>query len=883
MAVTAVRLTKPASDRQTVMDALRFAVEMQRKGAATAPDAAYMPGVAGYDWWIAALQREDTNSHGASSNAQFWAECRRMAVEFLKEAKERLSDPDLAPLFDEAIGHYTTVAGKLSSIAELFPMDGQWAARLKDKALCGRAIAALKEARAAEAKGLRVLARIVGEELDPSHLAERTPVAPAQPADKPAPRRAVLDGVPPARYGQPGYFPFGVCMASLLTYLGEEWTWQDIVGYSGAGFRMGWNYKEWDEGNMDLGILCSPPMRRGIQAFGYRPRFMVLASWWSEEKPGEDIELLPDDEAEARFREAIVRSIQAGMPVLALGVIGPPEVSIITGYDEGGDVLIGWSCFQDGHPKDQLEPSGAFRQRDWFPKTKGLILIEGKLPEAEAQHVRDGAVEWAYRMGTYPTTAAHLHGLAAYKGWADGMRDDEAFPASNKAVLQSRRYTIWDGLIMLADREAAAGFLEEQAERRTDVAEHLRNAAAAFREDGRCGEKINTAFGGPSLPSDDLLADPKARSEAADQILKARELHAKALGHLRDALAASGVQMDGLPPSAPGAPVVAGGKHMLEGLAWKQRFVAHMGCMKGCLEFLGSDVSWPWLYGCTGHAFALNIAGPLDPSGPTAWHWEMIHELGPNLGFRVRAVWSPEWDPADVRAARQREAWDFVRDAVNRGLPCYGWGLNLWIPDHYVITGYDDVGYYWSGWGESKDPLPWQKLGTGDVSMLHVFRLELCKPASDAAAVKAALAEVLAHVEDPGGWTVAPGCISGVAAYDAWAQALEAGTAERDGNAYNAATWHECREMAVEFLKEAKGRLPGRCDPAFDEAIAHYTVVRDRLKALSDTCPMPKEGWDSQTRTKSAEAAALVRGAGAAERRGVEALKRIAAALDAAA
>jgi len=334
-------------------------------------------------------------------------------------------------------------------------------------------------------------------------------------------------------------------------------------------------------------------------------------------------------------------------------------------------------------------------------------------------------------------------------------------------------------------------------------------------------------------------------------------------------------------PPAPGAPVVAGTKHMLEGLAWRQRFVAHMGCMKGCLEFLGSDTSFPWLYGCTGHAFALNIAEGLDPSGPTAWKWNMIHDLGPNLGFRVRAVWSPEGDPPDIRAAKQREAWDLVRDAVGRGLPCYGWGLNLWIPDYYVITGYDDVGYYWSGWGETNAPLPWQKLGTGDVPVLQVFRLEPCEPASDAVAVKAALAEVLAHIESPDGWTIAPTYTSGVAAYEAWAQALEAGTAERDGNAYNAATWHECREMAVEFLEEAKGRLPGRCDAAFDEAVSHYTVVRDRLKALSDMCPMPKEGWDPQTRVKSSEGAALVRQARDAERAGIEALKRIAAGLEA--
>jgi len=85
--------------------------------------------------------------------------------------------------------------------------------------------------------------------------------------------------------------------------------------------------------------------------------------------------------------------------------------------------------------------------------------------------------------------------------------------------------------------------------------------------------------------------------------------------------------------------------------------------------------------------------------------------------------------------------------------------------------------------------------------------------------------------------------------------------------------------MAVEFLKEAKNRLPSRCDEAFDEAIAHYTVVRDKLQAVVDLHPPRMDGWDNETRLTSPEAAALLREAGASERKGIDALKRIAAAL----
>jgi len=81
-----------------------------------------------------------------------------------------------------------------------------------------------------------------------------------------------------------------------------------------------------------------------------------------------------------------------------------------------------------------------------------------------------------------------------------------------------------------------------------------------------------------------------------------------------------------------------------------------------------------------------------------------------------------------------------------------------------------------------------------------------------------------------------------------------------------------------EVLGEAKELLPGRCDGALDEAAGHYAVVRDKLQALLELHP-EREKWDWETTFASPEGAAPVRAAGAAERRGVECLKQITAAI----
>jgi len=329
-----------------------------------------------------------------------------------------------------------------------------------------------------------------------------------------------------------------------------------------------------------------------------------------------------------------------------------------------------------------------------------------------------------------------------------------------------------------------------------------------------------------------------------------------------------------------GAGVAQGEKTMkkaIDRLRWKPAWVSHLGCIEGCLDRLGVKVTRPWLYGGTGHAFAINMHEQVCPSGPTAWSGEMLVALAPNLGYKVTRLMAEKTQP-DF-AAKQEEAWKHVRKCIDAGTPCYGWELE-W-PDYYVIFGYDDTGYYYSGPGcdDGKGPKPWKQLGTSDIGVLYVASVERCKPAADAKVVKDALTAAVKFAENPGEWVFAK-YRSGPAAFDLWAKVLEGGTAGRFGHGYNAAVWAECREMAVTFLTEARRRLAGKADAAFDEAAGHYKVVRDRLRAVSEMNPFKTVLEVPETETfKSPEAAKLVREAGAAEKKGLEALRKIVAAL----
>ena len=132
----------------------------------------------------------------------------------------------------------------------------------------------------------------------------------------------VLDGVP--RVGFDVHMcPFPGSLYACLAYLGDPCDYDYLMGITGAAFRRFWNRD--DGGNVDLSYLGQEPFRRAFEALGYGWH-MIRA------------------EKDALF-EAVVESIDRGVPVISFGILGPPEAGIVIGFDRDGQVLHGWSYF----------------------------------------------------------------------------------------------------------------------------------------------------------------------------------------------------------------------------------------------------------------------------------------------------------------------------------------------------------------------------------------------------------------------------------------------------------------------------------------------------------------------------------------------------------
>ncbi len=255
--------------------------------------------------------------------------------------------------------------------------------------------------------------------------------------------KKILDVVKVGFYGNTGDnrapedFAFPACMASLMQFIGEDYPVIEIDAHntkstqrtgnlhfitaSGIAFGLLW-HKEYCMSCMDLTQVNehNDTIKHAFEWAGYD--FEVIEK--SEQGDNRDY-----------IKERIIQSIDKGVPVLAFGIVGPPECLIINGYDESGDVLIGWSHFQDWEPCDK-EPNGMFRKADWYDGLWKIVITAEKTG-------RRSSVKNILSLGLSimekTESEGYVAGLAAYDEWIKYVlnpeldnADDETLKARHK-------------------------------------------------------------------------------------------------------------------------------------------------------------------------------------------------------------------------------------------------------------------------------------------------------------------------------------------------------------------------------------------------------------------------------------------------------------------
>lgn len=341
-------------------------------------------------------------------------------------------------------------------------------------------------------------------------------------------------------------------MKAALAYIGEPYPYRFLMGVSGAAFRLAWNAERWDGGTISTIHMGDDPtehVRRAFRAVGWVP-WIVGNPLWREGvagiQPGQDyLGDKADYLGERHFRDRIVYDLRnKRYPVLSLGVVFPPEYGLITGYDEGGDVLIGWHHFQDfpenvESGKVSFEPGGQYRKRDWFADTIGLVGFQYKTTKPPLKDSYRRALEWALKLGRTPRFGAYYSGLAAYEEWVQALEDDADFSSADEPGLAARLMCHNDAIICLAEgRRSAAAFLRDARAHFPQAAGLLEQAASCYDSEVEVVDAIIATLGGLGwdVPHARELARPEVRAQTVPLIRRARALDEEALGYLEQAL-----------------------------------------------------------------------------------------------------------------------------------------------------------------------------------------------------------------------------------------------------------------------------------------------------------------------------------------------------------
>jgi len=338
--------------------------------------------------------------------------------------------------------------------------------------------------------------------------------------------RAVLLGVP--RIGYDVHLcPFPGALYAWLQFMQERADYDYLMGVTGACFRR--LYQRDDGGNVDLMYLSPEPHTRALRALGYA---------WRE---------IPAD-AQALLG-ALRTAVAAGRPLIAFGIVGPPEAGLLTGYDEGGQVLIGWSYFQNmpatAGPLER-EANGYYRLRGWALPAGchaafAALDIVGRAsgPRADPRAVCLAALDWAVDLACAaerPGVPDHVSGLAAYDAWANGLESDADYPAGDAEVMATRLMVHADQCTMLVERRSAAAFVRQAADVLPEVAGPLESAAQEYER--AAGEMPGIWLWGEDMGPHALhdLQKPATRRSIARRVRLARDAEARAVEQLQRAL-----------------------------------------------------------------------------------------------------------------------------------------------------------------------------------------------------------------------------------------------------------------------------------------------------------------------------------------------------------
>lgn len=258
-------------------------------------------------------------------------------------------------------------------------------------------------------------------------------------------------------YGSNTMFP--ICVKAVSEYLGDDVSYAYIMAATGAAFRLVWNREHWDFSNIDIYHTLKESndiYQYGAKALGREFSFLGREEGTSKEE----------------FSTYIKTAVANGYPVIALGVIGPPEPCVVAGFDVDGDVVMGWNFFQNDPEFStavSIMDNGYFKCGTWWENTdtQAVMCIGEK---KDIQYTNKEIVKMALNIMEPREENTYVKGTGAYQAWKDMLLQEKWFEnGSTFDKLFSKLLVQNDAMTCLQDgRKWAAKYFKELANQYED-------------------------------------------------------------------------------------------------------------------------------------------------------------------------------------------------------------------------------------------------------------------------------------------------------------------------------------------------------------------------------------------------------------------------------
>lgn len=373
-------------------------------------------------------------------------------------------------------------------------------------------------------------------------------------------KRHVLSGVRKLQFG-PESDVFSNALGIVLSHLEQEKIeYRDILCMSGRAFKLTWNNRSWNwEKFMDKPDPDAEYYLRNdyetigdaFEAVGYEYEILFNRGCRNleDKKYGalarrKDYGAFVDNEG---IRKRVLQSIDdKERPVLAIlsvtGELWAPEWCIITGFDDSGDVITGWSSFQDtpeGKKHVQCEANGYFRLKEWEKEALMIVLVGDKKEHAlSEEEVARRVLEYAVRYSQGSVRDQESMGFDSYAAWAKALEDED---------ISNMDYKILEGKILYhrdfighlaAQKWYTSDYLHNMKHKGWNVSDVL-YASANYAKIHELMWDCWKIFGGywrETKGEVEKSRDGKARQEAVSIIHEAKNLDMDAVDHLESAL-----------------------------------------------------------------------------------------------------------------------------------------------------------------------------------------------------------------------------------------------------------------------------------------------------------------------------------------------------------